>query len=445
MATFPFTVDLKSTFAYIRSSHVRALPWFRRGALAVLDQGLISGSGFLIGILMARWLAPAYYGAYALAFSAFLFLSGFHNALLLEPMSVIGPVSYDKCLPRYLGKLVNLHFALTVFLSCVLAAATAILGNFVADRTIISCLWGACVGTPLILLFWLCRRAAYLKLDPSLAVKGALVYCLAAACLLFLVKTLGWLSGFAAFLIQSLAGVAAACLLLSILTRKSHTYPGPSTSIVVRQHWHYGRWAVGTQIVYWLSGNAYYMIVAALLRIEDVAALRALQNFALPFGQFVSAVSLLLLPWASGRYAEEGPVGLRRRVRQMTFLFSGIALAYYIVLWVFGGQLTAILYAGRYDGVAYLLRLMVIPMVVLAASQASTIALQVMQSPSQVFLAYAVSGALTVLTGIPLTRNWGLPGAALGLTISNLVFLGFISYRCQARFRKEIQKESVAP
>jgi hypothetical protein len=41
----------------------KAVPLATKGGLAVLDQGLISGSNFLVGILLARWLAPAEYGA----------------------------------------------------------------------------------------------------------------------------------------------------------------------------------------------------------------------------------------------------------------------------------------------------------------------------------------------------------------------------------------------
>src|ERR1700691_3728197 len=49
--------------------------WITKGGLAILDQGLISGSNFLIGILLARWLMPEQYGAFALAFYVFLLLS----------------------------------------------------------------------------------------------------------------------------------------------------------------------------------------------------------------------------------------------------------------------------------------------------------------------------------------------------------------------------------
>ena len=50
----------------------RAIAWAGRLSLAVVDQGLISGSNFALGIVLARWMAPAEYGAYALAFSIFL-------------------------------------------------------------------------------------------------------------------------------------------------------------------------------------------------------------------------------------------------------------------------------------------------------------------------------------------------------------------------------------
>src|ERR1019366_3825617 len=63
----------------------RGLPWAGKGSLALLDQGLISGSNFLIGILLARWLVPEQYGAFSLAFSVFLLLSYVYHSLLSEP------------------------------------------------------------------------------------------------------------------------------------------------------------------------------------------------------------------------------------------------------------------------------------------------------------------------------------------------------------------------
>ena len=445
MASLSLPGGFSSALSRAGKYRSQGLPWIGKGSLAVLDQALISGSNFLIGVLLARWLAPDQYGAYALAFSIFLFLSGFHNALFLEPMSVLGPASYGDRLLSYVGKLVRLHFALAIGLSALTVAGIILLHHFTAYRAVTSALWGVCLATPFVLLFWLCRRAVYLRLAPHLAAGGASAYCLVVVGLLLVTRSLGWLGSFTAFLIQSLAALAAAGLLLAAMRPKGDSPSGPSSLAVVRQHWRYGRWALGTQGVYWLSGNAYYVIVAAFLRIQDAAALRALQNFTLPFTQFLSALSLLALPWASARYAKESLRDFQRRIRYLTLLFVGLASAYYLVLCGLGGSIMRLVYAGRYSEFAYLLALVTGPVLVLAFSQGSTIAVQAMQAPAEVFLAYSVAGTLTVVAGVALARTWGLPGALTGMLASSLGFCIVISWRFRKRLRMaKLESESMA-
>ena len=242
-------LEIPSRREQFRASLTDWLPWVGKGSLAVLDQGLISGSNFLIGILLARWLAPDAYGAYALAFSIFLFLSGFHTALLLEPMSVFGPTSYKHQLPAYLGKLVRLHFAVTVALALLLALGTTCFLNLFADRAVPYALFGVALATPWILFLWLSRRCVYLELRPALAVRSAAVYCLIGLPFTFLLERLGCLSPFAAFLLQAVASLAAGGLLLaSIRPQITSTELSPSMRMILNQHWHYGRWWSGRRL-----------------------------------------------------------------------------------------------------------------------------------------------------------------------------------------------------
>ncbi|MGD0126145.1 MAG: glycosyltransferase [Terriglobia bacterium] len=413
----------------------RQLAWVGKGALAITDQGLLSGSNFLLGVLLARWLTPNQYGAFALGFSIFLFLSGLHNAFFLEPMSVLGPESYSECIVGYLKKLLGLHFVFTFLLSMLTVAAIPFLRFFAADQALTSALWGVSVAVPLILFQWLCRRAAYLRLAPGLAAASSAVYCLALILLLMVFNKQGWLSPFTGFLVPSLATFPAILMLLVSLPRRTDSTAGPAGSEIVRRHWEYGRWVVGGTTANWLSGNAYYLIVAALLPIGDLAAFRALRNFTSPCAQALVAINLLVLPWASARFAKEGIPGLRRRTRQLAWLFGAAALAYLAAIWLFGSKIMSFLYAGRYNQFAPLLLLSTAPLLFTAVAMGSEVAVQVMQAPSEVFLAYSVSGALTVLTGIVFTHYWGLAGGLVGLLISAIAFWVVITYRYHKRSR----------
>ncbi|MBI3669130.1 MAG: hypothetical protein HY237_05045, partial [Acidobacteria bacterium] len=314
--------------------------WLRKGASALTDQGLVAAAGFSTTILLGRWLPPAEYGAYALAFSVFLFLAGFHNALLLEPMSVLGPASYRNCLPAYLRSVLQLHFALTFLLAVSLSLLGACLKFWMPHSSVSAALLGVSIGTPWILLLWLGRRAAYLELKPTSALRGAATYAIALVALLFLFQRRQWLSPLTVFLLQAPAAcLASAVIFASVVPRLKSRQTGVAIGTVLKQHWDYGRWVVATAFVYWITAGANYVMVGALLRMEDVGAFRSLQNFALPVPQFVTAMSLLLLPHASASFSQRGSIALRQNTKKFVFLFATGGLLYMVGLLFFGGWL----------------------------------------------------------------------------------------------------------
>jgi len=125
------------------------LAWSGKVAAALADQGVVAGSGLIVNILLARWLAPAQYGVYTVAFSIFLFCTGFHNALVIEPMSVFGPSSYRSYLRAYLGKVVRLHFVVCLLLVSLLGLAVAVSGHWFGSAAVTaSAFWGSSLGIP---------------------------------------------------------------------------------------------------------------------------------------------------------------------------------------------------------------------------------------------------------------------------------------------------------
>lgn len=408
--------------------------WFRRGSAALADQILFASSGFLSNILLARWFGLREYGAYALAFSLYLFLSSFHNAMLLEPMSVLGPASYRDSLPEYLGNLVSLHFAVTIFPALLVGIGGSVFGYYSKNSVLPAALWGACLGTPCMLFFWLWRRAAYLDWGPVVALRGAIVNTLLVVLFLVVAHAMNWLNVFTAFLIQAVAGLAASLVLIvSIRPHLRLSWLDRKIRTVVRQHWHYGRWVVVTSFVFWLAGDAYYLIVASSANINDVAVLRAVQNFVKPVQQFIIAITLLLVPWASTRFADRDSAIFRRGINRITIIFTAAAVLYLVGLALAGRWLTQVVYDGKYTEFAYLLPLMTLPVLFTAAAEGPAIAVRAMQIPSEVFWAYTAAAVPTVLIGVLLARKWGLLGAAVGLALSALAYCIVLSYRYRLR------------
>ena len=101
----------------------KVLPWAAKGGLALLDYGFYSGANFLLGILLARWMAPEQYGAYALAFSIFILVTFLYQALLLEPLSVFSGTTYRSNLRGYLKSNLWLHWGISLAICLLLGGA----------------------------------------------------------------------------------------------------------------------------------------------------------------------------------------------------------------------------------------------------------------------------------------------------------------------------------
>lgn len=405
-----------------------------KGTLAAVDQALISVSNFVVGMVLARYVAAEEYAVYVLAFSAFLFLAGFHNSFVLEPMTVVGPSSYRNRLPGYFGRVIALQSVATVGIALLAVALQWLLPHGIGVSTQV--MYGVGTAFPCILLYWTMRRAAYIEGKYAHATIAALIYNVVLIASLVTVYQAHALTSGNAFLLQALAGVCASLYLWLRLSVAFRTQAeAPSLGQISSQHCGYGRWASATTIVHWLSGEAYYVTVALVLRLEDVAALRAVQNVGAPFAQFVTAMGLLFLPRTAAAFADKGVDGVAAIVKRLVAVFAAGAAAYMFFICIWGGSVLRMLYAGKYQAYEYLLPYVMLYVVVTAATQGILLGLRAMQSLSDVFLSYCAAAATTLAAGIGLASLWKLQGAIAGLLCTSFVFSAVALVRYRSRIR----------
>jgi O-antigen/teichoic acid export membrane protein len=388
----------------------------------VLDQGLISGSNFLVGVLLARWLLPEQFGAYALAFSLFLLVSMLHQALLLEPQKVFGPSVYSGNPHKYLGILLwfNAAIGLVVFIILGVSAWVALLLG--TSVSLSRALAGVAFAAPCILLFWLARGAVYVNETPEMAAKGGFLYSLLVLVGLVLTFRRGMLSPFTGFGVMGLAALLTSLVLLiqlrPILTLGENHH---EFKRVAEQHWRYGRWVLGSSLIGWVSGDIYYPLISLFAGVAAAGALKALMNLALPASQTYVALSQLFLPHGSRRLARDGWIGLYHFTIRITCLFGGGAILYWIIIITIRKPIFDLLYGGRYMAAAGLLPWIALGSIFGNALNGPVIALKAMQSSNSVFMASAASCAISLAVGIPATRFFGLGGVMSGLVLATFV------------------------
>jgi len=385
------------------------IPWVAKGGLAIVDYGLISGSNFLLGVLLARWLSPDQYGAYALAFSIFVLVAFLYQALLLEPLSVFSGTTYRDNIRGYLLTATALHWGIS-FVVCFLLGATAVAARVWWHSSVLAVAFaGLTIATPFILIHAMARRSFYLKLSPAPAAFASFFYCLLVTGGVFFAFSRGWLTSFTAYL---------------LLNAKLEPATGhPRLPEICAKHWEYGKWALATCVVGWIPNYIYIPLVSSLSGVSSGGELRALLNFSAPLLQTFAALSMLFLPYAARVQDKEGREGVSALSWKLALLFVGGGAVYWAVLIPLRLPLFHLVYAGKYIGSSYLIPLFALETMAWSAALGPAILLRALESPRSLFFANAAASVIAVVLGIPATRYFGLPGVAWSMFLANLVYM----------------------
>ncbi len=422
----------------------KLIPWAMKGGLAILDQGVFTGSNFVISILLARWLSPEQYGSYAVAFAIFLFILTFYQALLLEPMLVFGGSVYRNCLRGYLKALLLLHLSLSVGIVLLLGVSAGAAFRLEPTSSLPSALVGVAFAAPSILLFWLVKRTFYLKLSPAPSAGAAVLYCILTMGGLAFVYKHGLLSVFSALMLMGIGSlVASASLLIYLKVRLSSSQDAPSVLDIGGRHWRYGRWALGANAMMWVPINLFYPLLSRFSGMAQAGELKALMNFASPMLQTCAALSSLMLPYSARVLEQRGGAGVNVILKRMTLLCVACAIPYWVVLLAFKGPAFRMLYSGRYTEVIYLLPIVALVSIFGSAFFGPSVVLRSLESPRLVFAAVSVSSCIAVAVGIPLTRAMGIKGAVWSMALSEA--LAFVMAVVLLRRKARQSAEAGAP
>jgi O-antigen/teichoic acid export membrane protein len=424
------TIEVDTSVYSESTSFWPGMPWLPQvfsaattGGLAILGQGTFAGSHFLMNVLLARWLSPEEYGAFALAYSGFLLFLMLYGACVYEPLIVFGSGRHAGRFQEYFGLLARGNVLVLGVLSCLMLASSSLLSRFLPsgverDFAALS------LAAPFVLVTWLGRGGFYARMKPGEAAWGGTFYFFTLLAAIVLLRLDGRLSGSSAFLGMGLAGLTSNVFLLY---RLGFRWRGVSGTLRMERvwgdHWSYGRWALASALVSWFPQNIYYALLPARTGLEGAAALRALTNLINPLLQTLSALAAVLIPVLVRHHQEGGIVRVRTTMKMLTvLLIPGSLVYFFLVLWMGRSFLFQSLYAGKYQEYKTwpLLLTGLVPITTTAAIIVGS-ALRALEKPEFIFWSYAASTASVIVLGLPLTLHSGVLGATGSLFFSSLV------------------------
>jgi O-antigen/teichoic acid export membrane protein len=170
--------------------------------------------------------------------------------------------------------------------------------------------------------------------------------------------------------------------------------------------------------VYQFTTQGYYWLVAGFLSAKEVADIRVMYLLVSPTDQLFIAMSLILIPALSTRYAAKDMRSFFSAWKKFVFLVLFVTITFAVGVRLAGKAVMHLLYAGKYDGlVSYLLVLALYP-ILTGLGSALTGAVIATEKPKLVFVAYLSGACVTFFAGILLVKYFGLWGAVYGMLLS---------------------------
>lgn len=428
---------MKPAFFILKSRIENVVPQIRslvyKGGIAITDQGVFSGSNFVLNILLARWLSDSDYGLFVLIYSLIIFISGFHNALILEPLSVLGPSIFVDKINSYIRLQVKNHFILTGCLSLLII----IISLFLKNNSIVSALVSAGIALPFILFVWLLRRIFYVLHVPLYALLTSLFFAV------FLILGIAfWPYRNTAWSFFILGISSFLCTLLAIVLKTKCKTTRDSGNInwsyQIYVNWNFGKTIILAACLYAFGSQIQLFIMGFFSNVQMAGEWRALQNFTLPMLQISAAISTLTLPLLSKEFGQSDWEKLYKKGKLLLLGLLSVSIIYELLLLVFSQQAENILYQGKFKFDAWMIPLLGLTTILSSLEVGFATLIRSFQKS----IYHLVSGIVTAIAGLIfaplLIASFGLLGAIISQLFVFLIDLGstIIMFRKWSPFDK---------
>lgn len=387
--------------------------------LTLLDQIMVSGSNFLIGILLTRWLGLEEYGVFALAWLGLQLASGLQLNFVLKPMMSLAPKMEAAARRQYLAETQSLNLLITLLLT-LFGLLVIGLGDVFFPAQSLDTLFPI---LPLAIMAFLFqdyyRRLFFIRGTIWLAL------CLDGIAYLGMIGGVGATYLWGELRVSVAYGIIFICFLaaglLGYIWAGRSGWKGQALPGLLQKHWRFSSWLVGTTLLQFFGSNFFLVAAGALLGSAAVGALRIAQNLMGLTHVLFQAMENVVPIKAAQALQQDGVKGMIRYLKLITaksgFLIGLILLAVALA----AAPLISLVYGDEFIQYDYLLIGYCGFYAILFPGYPLRYALRSVEYTQPIFWAYVLSAGFSLAAAYPMVRQWELMGVVYGLIITQVI------------------------
>ncbi|MGD9224293.1 MAG: lipopolysaccharide biosynthesis protein [Desulfobacteraceae bacterium] len=382
-----------------------------KSALSLADQLVVSATGFLSGVIVARHCTMAELGAYHLALSVFLILRGIQEQTITGPYTIYSHHRRNEALCTYTGSLFIHQVFFVITASLVLGALyLASLHNWTPEAFSAVAPMLLLAG-PLVLIREFFRHYSFARLQFDAAFMADVSVLLLQLGGLYWMATLSGLTAKAVFGVVAVASGFAG-IVWWVSARPHLRFDRRRVLPDWRQNWSFGRWTLLSYIVGCCTPYFVTWIVAGMRSEAEAGKLAACVSLIGLSNMFLTAIANVLTPKAAAVYAEEGLEGLGRVNRKVMLLFTVVLLFFTVLVFIFGNWLGRTVYGLAFGDIRNLCGLIALGIVVTSFMLVAGTALLAMDRPRANLPADATTAVVTIGLALYMVPAGGIIAAA---------------------------------
>jgi O-antigen/teichoic acid export membrane protein len=394
-----------------------------KGILTVLDQIVVSGTNFIITIIIGRACIKDELGLYVLGFTIVVLALDLQYVLIISPYTVTIPEFFGEEHSSYTGSTLVHHLCLSILVIIIIGVTSAIMFwlHKSRDLTLVLIILSATI--------WPIMIKEYVRLIfiANLQIRKAFFFDLSVAFFqIFGIITLaffGLLSARITYIIIGCSSGLISYLAWYIWIRKAIFIIGKEIRKDFSRNWSFSKWMLLSTILFTINVQLYPWIINYFFGPGDTGIFSACKNLIYLTNPLLIGMGVYLVPLSSHNFIKRGVNGLRKIVLYSTILLSIIIGIFCIIVLKYGGLLVQILYGAQFAGNGRLVGIFAIGIFVWSLSLPANYGLLAMKKPDADSKGYLIVLGFNITIGILLVRHLGIYGAAYSLLLINLIML----------------------